>query len=65
MGMRTKKFDCVQMKNKIQKELMQEYEAKKAQFTSYVGFLNSTSDESKDIRIFRDQVAKAKAAAKS
>lgn len=65
MGKRIKKFDCVQTKNKIQKELTQEYEAKKAQFTSYVGFLNTTSDESKEICIFRDKVAKAKAAAKS
>jgi hypothetical protein len=65
MGKRIKKFDCVQMKNKIQKELMQEYEAKKAKFTSYAGFLNTTSDESKEICIFRDKVAKAKAAAKS
>ena len=60
MGMRTKKFDCVQMKNNIQRELRQEYESGKAQFTSYADFINSTADESEGIRAFRDKVAKAK-----
>jgi len=67
MGKRKKKFDCVQMKNQIQKELMREYQARKAGFTSYADFLNATANESKEIRIFLDKVAKAKAktAAKS
>lgn len=62
---RKKTFDCVQMKNHIQKELMREYEARKAEFTSYADFLNATSNESEEIRIFRDKVAKAKTVAKS
>ena len=65
MGTRTKKFDCVEMKNRIQRELMREYQARKAEFTSYADFLNATADESEDIRIFRDKVAKAKTTAKS
>lgn len=64
MGMRKKKFDCVQMKNNIQRKLMREYESKKAQFDSYADFLNATADKLEEIRIFRDKVAKAKAAAK-
>ena len=65
MGMRTKKFDCVKMKNRIQRELRQEYEARKAQFASYADFLNATADESGEICAFRDKVAKAKVTAKS
>jgi capsule polysaccharide export protein KpsC/LpsZ len=65
MGMKTKKFDCVQMKNRVQRELMQEYRASRAQFTSYVDFLNATADESEEIRAFRDKVAKAKTVAES
>jgi hypothetical protein len=65
MASKKKKFDCVQMKNQIQRELRQEYEASKAQFTSYVDFLNATADESEEIRIFRDKVAKVKTLAKS
>lgn len=49
------------MKNDIQKELRREYQARKAEFTSYADFLNATADESEEIRIFRDKVAKAKA----
>ena len=48
------------MKNNIQRELRQEYESGKAQFTSYADFINSTADESEGIRAFRDKVAKAK-----
>jgi hypothetical protein len=65
MGMRTKKFDCVQMKNHIQRELRREYQARKAEFTSYADFLNATADESEEIRIFCDKVAKAKTVAQS
>lgn len=65
MGTMKKKFDCVQMKNNIQRDLMQRYEAEKAQFSSYADFLNATADKSEDIRIFRDKVAKVKTTAKS
>jgi len=65
MGMRMKKLDCVQMKNRIQRELRREYQARKAEFTSYADFLNTTADESEEIRIFRDKVAKAKTVAQS
>ena len=64
MASKKKKFDCVQMKNRIQRDLRQEYEARKAQFASYADFLNATADESQEIRIFREKVAKARATAK-
>ena len=56
-----KKFDCVEMKNAIQQQLRQEYERRKSEFTSYVDFINSTVNESDEIRLFREQVAKSKA----
>ena len=55
-----KKFDCVEMKNAIQQQLRQEYEQRKSEFASYVDFINSTANESDEIRLFREQVAKSK-----
>ena len=46
MTMKTKIFDCVQMKDRAQRELRVEYEARKAAFSSYVHFINSASEES-------------------
>ena len=60
MTNRTKTFDCVEMKNRIQRELRQEYEARKTEFASYVDLLNATADESEEIRAFREKVAKVK-----
>lgn len=64
MTNREKTFDCVDMKNHIQRELMREYEVRKTEFTSYVDFLNNTANESEEIRIFREKVANAKTGAK-
>ncbi len=55
-----KTFDCVEMKSRIQKELREEYEARKAEFSSYAEFINATADESDEIRAFRERIAKAK-----
>ncbi len=60
MTNRTKTFDCVEMKDRIQRELRQEYEARKTEFASYADFLNATADESEEIRAFREKVAKVK-----
>ena len=57
---RAKTFDCVKMKNRIQRELRQEYQTRKTEFASYADFLNATADESEDVRRFREKVAKAK-----
>ena len=62
---RKKTFDCVDMKNRIQRDLKQEYETRKAEFSSYVDFLNSTANESEEIRTFIKKVTNAKTATKS
>jgi hypothetical protein len=53
-----KKFDCVEMKNAIQQQLRQEYERRKNEFASYVDFINSTVNESDEIRRFREKLTK-------
>ena len=55
-----KKFDCVEMKNAIQQQLRQEYQRRKSEFSSYVDFVNSTVNESDEIRCFRERLAKSK-----
>jgi len=65
MMKKTKTFDCVDMKNRIQRELREEYEARKAEFSSYTEFINATANESEEIRAFREKVLKAKALAES
>jgi len=39
MTTKTKTFDCVAMKNRIQAKLMEEYEARKSEFGSYGDFI--------------------------
>lgn len=56
---KNKDFDCVEMKNEIQKALMKEYEGRKREFKSFADFLNAKSEESQWQRAFRDRVAKA------
>jgi hypothetical protein len=41
MSTKTKKFDCVEMKNRIQAERYAEYLAHKDQFASYLDFINA------------------------
>lgn len=60
----SKSFDCVEMKNRIQKQLMEEYEARKGEFASYADFIVATADESEEIRAWRERIARAKAEAK-
>ena len=60
MAKTNKIFDCVEMKNAAQQQLRQEYERRKNEFDSYVDFINSTANDSDEIRIFREQVAKSK-----
>ena len=64
MKTKTKTFDCVEMKNRIQRELMAEYEARKDKFSSYVDFINATADASEEIRAWRKKITKPVAAAK-
>lgn len=42
---RTKSFDCVAMKNRIQAKLMEEYQARKGEFGSYADFIAASANE--------------------
>ena len=46
MATKTKTFDCVEMKNRIQAERWAEYQARKGEFASYVDFVNARLKES-------------------
>lgn len=47
MTTRTKTFDCVEMKNRIQARRMAEYEARKDEFPSLLDFVRARSHQSK------------------
>ena len=53
MARRTKTFDCVEMKNRIQAQIMAEYDARKDEFASFVDFINKTASESEWVRRMR------------
>jgi len=55
-----KTHDCVDVKNRIQKRLREEYEARKGEFSSYADFINATAEESEEIRAYWAKVAAAK-----
>jgi len=57
MTSRTKAFDCVEMKNRIQAERLAEYETRKDEFPSYVDFINARARDSKLIEIVRRKAA--------
>jgi hypothetical protein len=41
MPTKTKTFDCVEMKNRIQAKQLAEYEAHKKEYASYLDFINA------------------------
>lgn len=57
--MKTKKktFDCIEWKDRVQRELLAEYEARKDEFASYGEFIYATADESPEIRAWRERMA--------
>ena len=55
MRMKTKTFDCVEMKNRIQAKIMAEYEASRNQFSSFVEFINTRVDRSTFAREMREK----------
>ncbi len=65
MKTRTKTFDCVEMKNRIQEGLRREYEARSDEFSSYADFINATAEESEEVRAYWTRIAAAKKAANS
>jgi hypothetical protein len=58
--MKTKKFDCVEMKNQIQAKLMEEYEANKDKYGSYVDFIHKTAEASPWIQAMEKRITEAK-----
>ena len=46
MTLKTKTFDCVEMKRKAQQKLRAEYASRKSEFPSYVAFLETKARES-------------------
>lgn len=63
MKTRTNDFDCVEMKNEIQRQLMAEYEANKDKYTSYADFINKTAEETELMKKLKAKLARSKRAA--
>jgi hypothetical protein len=60
MPTKTKTFDCVEMKNRIQADRMAEYEAHKNEFASYVDFINARLKDSELMKIVQQKSRKLK-----
>lgn len=57
MSPKTKIFDCVEMKRRIQQELLAEYEARRDEFASYAEFIRVTARQDPEIRRWRQRHA--------
>jgi hypothetical protein len=55
MPTKTKTFDCVEMKNRIQAERWAEYQSRKGEFASYVDFINARVKDSELMKIVREK----------
>lgn len=55
MATKTKTFDCVAMKNRIQAKRLAEYEARKDEFDSYLDFVRARSRDSQWARQLRER----------
>ena len=51
--MKTKAFDCVEMKNRIQADRLAEYEARKGEFSSYVEFIKARVKDTQLAKVVR------------
>lgn len=56
MGTRTKTFDCVEMKNRIQAEIYAEYESRKDEFPSFAAFVKARTDKSEWVCQVREKL---------
>jgi hypothetical protein len=50
---KAKTFDCVEMKDRIQAEIVAEYERRKAEFPSFYDFIRAENDKSDWVRRMR------------
>ena len=62
MPTKAKTFDCVDMKNRIQAEMLAEYEAHKGEYASYAEFVKAKADASEWVRGVREKIARAEPA---
>ena len=53
MKTKTKPFDCVEMKRRAQKKLLDEYQARRKEFTTFAEFIHAVAQESPWIRSVR------------
>ena len=58
MQTKTKTFDCVEMKNRIQAERMAEYESRKDEFPTYLDFINSRVKDSELMKVLMQKLKK-------
>lgn len=61
MKTKEKTFDCVEMKDRIQRELAKEFEARRGEFRSYAEFINATADADPAIRSWREKMKRPRA----
>lgn len=59
MTVKTKGFDCVEMKRECQRKLHEEYEARKGEFASYYDFVEVKAKESEFGKRIRAKIAGA------
>jgi hypothetical protein len=57
MTTKTKTFDCIEMKRRVQEDLRSEYEKRKKEFASYEDFLNAKADQSSWVRQVRERTS--------
>ena len=60
MTTKIKSFDCVGMKNRIQSEMMSEYENQKEKFPSFVAFVKSKTAQSEWVQRVKAKIKKVK-----
>ena len=58
MTTRRKDFDCVEMKARAQAELLEEFERRKGEFSSYSAFLDAKMNESPKMAQFWRTISK-------
>ena len=57
MAKKTKTFDCVEMKNRIQAARMAEYEAHKDEYRSFLDFVKARADKSEWVQEIRRKIS--------
>ncbi len=56
MGTKTKTFDCVEMKDRIQAEIRADYEAHKDEFPSFLDFVRARNRDSEWVQRMRKKL---------